>query len=884
MKYIWAIVTSIAILVVFIFIKVFYSIIIDNYRKEHINELSENVYVALGVSQLIPLIIAIILIRIVWKKITYKGKLETNSNLKSNSLESKDTINNSNPSLAKAVYNHTKDIASEIKPTINEYKEKHQTSKTDISNISSIDEDEIYEKVMLEIEEDNKVKSTWARALAQSEGDRNKAESLYIKLRFNEIKDDSIINDSLVDIVTSTKSQDYNNEEFKINSNEKTNNNSNKKILFVTLFIAIIIILLVVMTKFEKDSSSNYSLKNEEYNKLFLEAKNDFDSKEYDKALPKYEKLVEVNYKPAEGNYYLGEIWYMRKKYDIAISHFKKSAILNDKAVYMPTLLLHSAISFGNVKDEENAKSFYNALIELYPNSNEAKTAKNYKEKNFEVERTSKEIEDKNRYMESSNNNSFQKNFEYKDWKYETADNLFTISTNGKIMAIGHQFGIIREKEQCKNNFIWVSLSTVNDISSHIGENINFRITIDDKVFYQELPIVNVTKYTSTLNVVDFSNIILNNYTLSLLKKGKKLKVEIIETNKLYDKFDVKFEEFSLEGFVTNFLKLEEKCNIKSNNETSKNSLDNELKKYIINYIEKTNKGYFLTVKELYANEIKSFSDISYPKDKVFKEKEKYLKRWDIVQTRLNNIEYIGTEIKTGNYIVKYNINFLVYNTNEIEGIKGEALNTLVLNSDMKIIEEQQTVISKMNFTNPNELIGTFFEQKVNNGNYENSNPAKIIISNYNVSEGEYPKSLLITKYNNKNLVFYESGFYIDSFKYLDKNKILIRVSNVTTERNYIFDLTNNSSIFIGNGSNIEIIKNGEYNGFFKVSGIKTYLTRDDGTSEGAYWFDAIKNIDGKIIKLISKNSKKCIPVKKLLKEKDISYLQQSLNDCIFVD
>ena len=100
------------------------------------------------------------------------------------------------------------------------------------------------------------------------------------------------------------------------------------------------------------------------------------DAKAYNTAIPKYEKLIEVNYKPAENNFYLGEMWYKRKKYDTAISHFKKSAMLNDKAAYMPTLLLHSAISFENVKDKENAKSFYGTLIELYPNSSEAKEAK----------------------------------------------------------------------------------------------------------------------------------------------------------------------------------------------------------------------------------------------------------------------------------------------------------------------------------------------------------------------------------------------------------------------------------------------------------------------------------------------------------------------------
>jgi TolA-binding protein len=110
--------------------------------------------------------------------------------------------------------------------------------------------------------------------------------------------------------------------------------------------------------------------------KLSDDAKKDFDAKNYSSATPKYEKLVEVNYKPAEGNFYLGEMWYMRKKYDLAISHFKKSAVLYDKAAYMPTLLLHSAISFQNTKDKDNAKSFYSTLIDLYPSSSEAGIAK----------------------------------------------------------------------------------------------------------------------------------------------------------------------------------------------------------------------------------------------------------------------------------------------------------------------------------------------------------------------------------------------------------------------------------------------------------------------------------------------------------------------------
>ena len=95
----------------------------------------------------------------------------------------------------------------------------------------------------------------------------------------------------------------------------------------------------------------------------------------FSKAIPMFEDLIAANYKPATNNYYLGEIWYYRKKYDDAIRHFKTSAMLYDKASYMPKLLLHSAISFEKTKDFSNAANFYSSLIDIYPDSKEAKTA-----------------------------------------------------------------------------------------------------------------------------------------------------------------------------------------------------------------------------------------------------------------------------------------------------------------------------------------------------------------------------------------------------------------------------------------------------------------------------------------------------------------------------
>lgn len=141
--------------------------------------MGDNPSIIATIFQLTPFLIGIWLIKYSWVKITYTEKIEEISS-------------NTDTSLSKAVLNHSKELIKEIKPAINDYVDKHtkienpDNFKEEESNMinSEINEDEIYENVLLEIEEDNKVKSTWARALAQSEGNKDKAESIYIKERF----------------------------------------------------------------------------------------------------------------------------------------------------------------------------------------------------------------------------------------------------------------------------------------------------------------------------------------------------------------------------------------------------------------------------------------------------------------------------------------------------------------------------------------------------------------------------------------------------------------------------------------------------------------------------------------------------------------------------
>jgi TolA-binding protein len=114
---------------------------------------------------------------------------------------------------------------------------------------------------------------------------------------------------------------------------------------------------------------SNYELMNY--------AKKLFDEKSYGDAVVRFEYLIRNNYKPATSNFYLGEIYFLTKDYEAAVHHYKISVGLYDKASYIPTLLLHSAISFDKLKDRENAKLFYTTLIDSFPDSKEAKEAQN---------------------------------------------------------------------------------------------------------------------------------------------------------------------------------------------------------------------------------------------------------------------------------------------------------------------------------------------------------------------------------------------------------------------------------------------------------------------------------------------------------------------------
>lgn len=126
-------------------------------------------------------------------------------------------------------------------------------------------------------------------------------------------------------------------------------------------------------TSFVKDTSKR--------KEIFQEAKTLYSQKKIQEAKGMFEWLVETNYKTGDSLFLLGEIAYKQKEYSEAIALYKRSALIDDKARYMPILLWHTAWAFKYSKNLSNYNKFLDSLIYLYPNSEQGQRAKEIRNK-----------------------------------------------------------------------------------------------------------------------------------------------------------------------------------------------------------------------------------------------------------------------------------------------------------------------------------------------------------------------------------------------------------------------------------------------------------------------------------------------------------------------
>ena len=100
-----------------------------------------------------------------------------------------------------------------------------------------------------------------------------------------------------------------------------------------------------------------------------------FKQKKYAEAQSYFEQMVQRKHKAAEAYYMIGETYFERNSFKEAVYYYKESASRNEKAGYMPSLLLHSGVSMEKTGDSATAKAFYQATVSKYPGTGAAKDA-----------------------------------------------------------------------------------------------------------------------------------------------------------------------------------------------------------------------------------------------------------------------------------------------------------------------------------------------------------------------------------------------------------------------------------------------------------------------------------------------------------------------------
>jgi len=109
---------------------------------------------------------------------------------------------------------------------------------------------------------------------------------------------------------------------------------------------------------------------------IYVDMQEHFAKKRYDEVEIRAKHLISENFRRATANYFLGRVNFEKKRYEDAIYYFKESWSIYDKSDFMPILLLQSAISLEKLGKKSEANSFYQSLIDTYPDSDEAEQAK----------------------------------------------------------------------------------------------------------------------------------------------------------------------------------------------------------------------------------------------------------------------------------------------------------------------------------------------------------------------------------------------------------------------------------------------------------------------------------------------------------------------------
>jgi|Deesub1362A_J573_1020465.scaffolds.fasta_scaffold00004_435 tol-pal system protein YbgF len=118
--------------------------------------------------------------------------------------------------------------------------------------------------------------------------------------------------------------------------------------------------------------------------KIYEAARNTFKEKRYEEARQQFEAFIKTfpnHYLAGNAQFWIAETYYAQKDYDDAILAYEELLQNYKKSLKVPGAMLKQAFAFLELGDKKAARGILRELIEKYPDSEQAKAAKEKLEK-----------------------------------------------------------------------------------------------------------------------------------------------------------------------------------------------------------------------------------------------------------------------------------------------------------------------------------------------------------------------------------------------------------------------------------------------------------------------------------------------------------------------
>lgn len=144
-------------------------------------------------------------------------------------------------------------------------------------------------------------------------------------------------------------------------------------------------------------------------------------------------------------------------------------------------------------------------------------------------------------------------------WTVEKRIGRVFYKTRGEIIG-GDQFGFYKDPGDCKTDILWLSFSSPTaDVKKFEGQDVTILLNVDGKDFGIQVPLLSAASRGIT-HVMMFSNWVPEEQLIDVFKKGRSLKVTILEPQELQALLDIKEDTFSLKGFTAKRKEAEAMC------------------------------------------------------------------------------------------------------------------------------------------------------------------------------------------------------------------------------------------------------------------------------------------------------------------------------------